>query len=207
MKYDNQFVQTGEETEIGEKLTTNVKDSYRMGAELTAAVDPLPWLTIEGNAALSQNKIKNFTEMASVNWEESFRPVHYDNSTLAFSPSAVLNGFVNLHYQGFQATWHTGYVSRQYLDNTECRDRSLPAYCVSDLQLTYGSRVTKVSPLKEVVLGLSFNNVFNRHYAANAWVYSSIVDDYGHPNDNRYYQIGFIPMAGFTMSGNLTLKF
>ena len=207
MKYDNQFVQTGEESEIGEKLTANVKDSYRLGVELTAAVDPLPWLTIEGNAALSQNKIKDFDEHASVDWEDDWRVIHYDNSTLAFSPSAVLNGFVDLHYRGFRATWHTGFVSRQYLDNTECRDRSLPAYSTSDLQLSYGSKVTKVSPLKEVILGLSFNNVFNKHYAANAWVYSTIVDDYGHPNDNRYYQIGFIPMAGFTMSGNVTLKF
>ena len=62
--------------------------------------------------------------------------------------------------------------------------------------------------LKEAVFGLNFNNVFNRHYAASGWVYSAILEDYGnHPNDNRYYQIGFIPMAGFTMMGNVTLRF
>ena len=205
MDYNNQFVQTGQETEIGEKVTTNIKDSYRMGIEIQAAVDPFSWLTIEGNAALSKNKIKDFDEVASVNWEDDFRTIHYDNSTLAFSPSTILNGFVNFHWKGLQAVWHTNFVSRQYLDNTENTDRSLPCYSVSDATVSYTWKPNKA--IKECIFGLNFNNIFNRRYAANGWVYSSIVEDYGHPNENRYYQIGFIPMAGFTMMGNVTLRF
>ena len=205
MDYNNQFVQTGQETEIGEKVTTNIKDSYRMGIEIQAAVDPFSWLTIEGNAALSKNKIKDFDEVASVNWEDDFRTIHYDNSTLAFSPSTILNGFVNFHYKGLQAVWHTNFVSRQYLDNTENIDRSLPCYSASDATVSYTWKPNKA--IKECIFGLNFNNIFNRRYAANGWVYSSIVEDYGHPNENRYYQIGFIPMAGFTMMGNVTLRF
>jgi iron complex outermembrane receptor protein len=205
MDYNNQFVQTGQETEIGEKVTTNIKDSYRMGVEIQAAVDPFSWLTIEGNAALSKNKIKDFDEVASVNWEDDFRTIHYDNSTLAFSPSTILNGFVNFHWKGLQAVWHTNFVSRQYLDNTENTDRSLPCYSASDATVSYTWKPNKA--IKECIFGLNFNNIFNRRYAANGWVYSSIVEDYGHPNENRYYQIGFIPMAGFTMMGNVTLRF
>ena len=206
MDYTDQFVQTGELSEIGEALTTNIKDSYRMGVELTAAWDVCPLLTLEGNAALSQSKLKDFTEMASVNWEESFRPIHYDNTTLAFSPSAVLNGFIDLHWHGLKATWHTNFVSRQYLDNTECKDRSLPAYSASNLYLSYSLSLPALC-IREAVVGLNVGNVFNRHYAASGWVYSSILDDYGHPNENRYYQIGFIPMAGRTVMGSLTLRF
>ena len=205
MDYNNQFVQTGQETEIGEKVTTNIKDSYRMGIEIQAGVDPFSWLTIEGNAALSKNKIKDFDEVASVNWEDEFRTIHYDNSTLAFSPSTILNGFVNLHWNGLQAVWHTNFVSRQYLDNTENADRSLPCYSASDANISYTWKPNK--GIKECIFGLNFNNIFNRRYAANGWVYSSIVEDSGHPNENRYYQIGFIPMAGFTMMGNVTLRF
>ena len=205
MDYTNQFVQTGEKSDIGEDLTTNIKDSYRMGVEIQGGVDVTSWLSIEGNASLSQNKIKDFDEVASVNWEESFRTIHYDNSTLAFSPSTILNGFVNLHWGGLQAVWHTNFVSRQYLDNTENADRSLPCYSASDANISYTWKPNKA--IKECIFGLNFNNIFNRRYAANGWVYSSIVEDSGHPNDNRYYQIGFIPMAGFTMMGNVTLRF
>ena len=205
MDYTNQFVQTGEKSDIGENLTTNIKDSYRMGVEIQGGVDVTSWLSIEGNAALSQNKIKDFDEVASVNWEDDFRTIHYDNSTLAFSPSTILNGFVNLHWGGLQAVWHTNFVSRQYLDNTENADRSLPCYSASDANVSYTWKPNK--GIKECIFGLNLNNIFNRRYAANGWVYSSIVEDSGHPNDNRYYQIGFIPMAGFTMMGNVTLRF
>ena len=102
-------------------------------------------------------------------------------------------------------TWHTNFVSRQYLDNTENDDRSLPCYSVSNAVLSYTLHPKKI--LKEAVIGLNFNNIFNRRYAANGWVYSAICDSYGHPNDNRYYQIGFIPMAGFNIMGNVTLRF
>ena len=204
MDYTDQFVQTGEVSDIGEKLTTNIKDSYRTGIELQAGIDPTPWLTIEGNAAFSKNKIKDFDEVVE-DWDNGSKTIHYDNSTLAFSPSTILNGFLTLHHQGVQATWHTNFVSRQYLDNTENADRSLPCYSVSNISLSYTLRPKKV--MKEAIFGLNFNNVFNRRYAASGWVYSAICESYGHPNDNRYYQIGFIPMAGFTMMGNVTLRF
>jgi len=206
MDYNDQFVQTGELSEIGEPLTTNIKSSYRMGAELTAAWDLLPVLTVEANAALSQNRLKDFTEMASVDWDDSFRPIHYDGTTLAFSPSAILNGFVDFHWRGLQATWHTNFTSRQYLDNTENEDRSLPAFCVSNFYASYRLPL-RVKGLREAIVGLNVNNILNARYASSGWVYSSILDDYGHPNDNRYYQIGFIPMAGRTLMGSLTLRF
>ena len=214
MDYKDQFVQTGEVSDIGEKLTTNIKDSYRMGIELQAGIDPTSWLTIEGNAALSKNKIKDFDEVVE-DWDNGTQTIHYDNSTLAFSPSTILNGFVSLHHKGLQAVWHTNFVSRQYLDNTENDDRALPCYSTSNVQLSYTLRAKQCKPgcafpvphIKEVIFGLNFNNIFSRRYAASGWVYSAICDSYGHPNDNRYYQIGFIPMAGFTMMGNVTLRF
>lgn len=207
MDYKDQFVQTGQQSDIGEKLTTNIKRSYRMGIELSAGCNVTSWLSLEGNAALSQDKVKDFDEYASVNWDDDWRVIHYDNSTLAFSPSTILNGFANFHYRGFQAVWHTNFVSRQYLDNTENKDRSLPGYSVTNLSFSYTAQVRKAMGVKGVVLGLDFNNIFARRYATSGWVYSSIVEEYGHPNDNRYYQIGFIPAAGFTAMGSITLKF
>ena len=208
MDYNNQFVQTGAQSDIGANLTTNIKDSYRMGAELEAGWTPLSWLTVEGNAALSRNIIKDFDEMASVDWESSFRKIHYNHSTLAFSPSAILNGMLTLHYKGLEAIWHTNFVSRQYLDNTENRTRSLPCYSQTNVNLSYTLHPSRlIAGMREAVFGLNLNNIFNRHYAASGWVYSSILDHDGHPNENRYTQIGFIPMAGFNMMGSVTLKF
>ena len=106
-----------------------------------------------------------------------------------------------------QPSTHLGLanISRQYLDNTECKERSLPKYSQTNVYLSYDLKCGRKG-LKSTVLGVNFNNIFNRHYAAGGWVYSAIVgDDY--PQDSRYYQIGYIPMAGFTVMGHITLKF
>ena len=204
MDYKDQFVQTGLKSDIGENLTTNIKSSYRTGIELTASVSPLPWLELSGNAALSQNKIKDFDEVVE-DWDNGEQTIHYDNSTLAFSPSAILNGFIDLKFGNFKATWHTGYVSRQYLDNSANNDRSLPAYSLSDLSFSYNMPMKKV--FNSIVIGADFNNILNARCATAGWVYSAIYESGGHGNDNRYYQIGFIPAAPFSALAHVTLKF
>ena len=207
MDYFNQFVQTGEKSDIGESLTTNVKNSYRLGAEISAGWSPLSWLSLEGNAALSRNKIKNFDECV-----ESWDPEadgsytvhnHYDNSTLAFSPSAILNGFVDVHFGGFKATWHTNYVSSQYLDNSKSTDRMLPCFSQTDINATYTFNLGKrVLGLKQLVIGADFNNIFDRHYAASGYVYYDWYSE-----GKRSSTLAYIPMAGFNCMGHVTLKF
>ena len=228
MDYTDQFVQTGMKSDIGENLTTNLKDSYRTGIELTAAVRPLSWLEFEGNAALSRNYVINFDEVIE-DWRDKFQEgdpkreqamqdyhidgngdklreiKHEGKSPLAFSPSAILNGFVNLNFGKFKATWHTGYVSRQYLDNTGNEDRSLPAYSLSDLSFSYTVPMKKA--LMSIVIGADLNNVLNARVATYGWVYSAVDEKDGFTPDNRYYQIGFIPAAPFSALAHVTLKF
>ncbi len=204
MDYRNQFVQTGMKSDIGENLTTNVRDSYRIGVELTAGASPCRWLDLEANAALSRNRIRDFDEVVE-DWENGERTIHYDHSTLAYSPSVMLNVFADFKYRRFKVTWHTGYVGRQYLDNTACQQRSLPAYTRTDIRLTYPMSCGGKG-LKEILYGLDLNNIFNAHYATSGWVYSAITNDVK-PNSDRYTQIGYIPAAGFTLMGHLTLRF
>ena len=228
MDYKDQFVQTGMKSDIGENLTTNIKSSYRTGIELTAAVQPLKWLSLEGNAALSENCLNDFDEVIE-DWRDKYAPddpkmeqykqdyhidgngdklrtiPHKGKTALAFSPSVILNGFVNFNFGNFKATWHTGYVSRQYLDNSQNTDRSLPAYSLSDLSFSYTVPMKKV--FKSIVIGADLNNVLNARVATSGWVYSAVDEKDGFTPDSRYYQIGFIPAAPFSALAHLTLKF
>lgn len=202
MKYVNQFVMTGEKSDIGESLTRNIKDSYRLGAEVSAGWNPLSWLSLEGNAALSRNRLKNFKECVE-SWDGPAVWNTYKSSTIAFSPSAILNGFIDVHFAGFRATWHTNFVSKQYLDNTESSERSLPCYSQTNVNASYTFNFAKrVLGLKQVVLGADFNNIFDRHYAASGYVY---YDWYN--NNKRNSTVAYIPMAGFNCLGTVTLKF
>ena len=204
MDYTNQFVQTGAKSDIGENLTTNIKSSYRLGTEISAAYQLLPCLSLEANAALSRNRILDFDEVVE-NWEGDPITVHYDNSTLAYSPSAILNGFVDFRMGDFAAVWHTAFVSRQYLDNTADETRSLPAYTASDLEMSYKIKFPRF--IREASFGVNIGNIFNSHYAASGWVYSAVSESYGYTLDKRYCQIGWIPVAGITAMGCVKITF
>ena len=73
-------------------------------------------------------------------------------------------------------------------------------------ETTYEARLRVWRAIRPVYC-LSFSNLFNKHYASGGWVYSAVDEKEGFTPDHRYYQIGFIPMAGFTMMGNVTLRF
>ncbi|MBQ5839732.1 MAG: hypothetical protein IIW42_06880, partial [Bacteroidaceae bacterium] len=74
--------------------------------------------------------------------------------------------------------------------------------------LSYTQKLKKNNArMKQVVFGVDFNNIFNRHFAQSGWVYSSVVPDYGFTEDNRYYQIGYNPSAGFNVMGHVTVSF
>ena len=191
--------------------------------EVTAGVDVTKWFSLEANAAISKNAIRDFDEVIETydaDWNDlPATTVHYDNSTLAFSPSVLLNGFADFHVKGFEATWHTNFVSRQYLDNTCNKDRSLPKFTQTNIHLGYTLPIGRNENLKNkneklngfgsrphILFGVDLRNIFNRRYASSGWVYSAIVgSDY--PEQDRYYQIGYIPMSGFTAMGSVTIKF
>ena len=95
------------------------------------------------------------------------------------------------------------YVGERYHNSTNILANHEEPWYTHDLSASYLFNVKKTT----LKITAEVNNIFNQRYAASGWVYSAICASGGHPNDNRYYQIGFIPMAGFTVMGNLTLRF
>jgi len=90
------------------------------------------------------------------------------------------------------------YVSRQYLDNTASKERSLRAYYTSDVRLSYS---VPQNLFRELGLQVMVNNVFNKKYEPNGATYTWIADGKV-VSDNYYY-----PMAGTTYMVGLTVGF
>jgi iron complex outermembrane receptor protein len=198
MDYANQLILSGKLSEIGEPLTTNIKDSYRTGIELTAGIALTSWLQWNGNLTLSRNKIKRFTEYVD-NWDTGGQEENYLGTTdIAFSPSVIANSLFDAAYKGFSASFASQYVGRQYIDNTSCTDRSINGYAVSSLRLGYAF---KPSFVKETAIDVTVNNLFNAKYETSGWVYSYILDRSRRKDDGYFAQAGIHAMA------RLTLKF
>ena len=211
MKYKDQLVLNGKLNEIGELMAENVPDSYRAGVELMAGVKFTDWLRWDVNATLSRNIIKNYVGYVSDyddNWEEMWTQtaIEKGNTTIAFSPSAIINSVLQFNYKGFGAQLQSQYVSRQYLDNFESKEDSLDPYFISNLGLAY---TFKLPYMKKITAGVTIYNLFNKEYENNGYAQTAAIYKDGNKNnqptlssDPRFY-----PMAGTNVLAHLTLMF
>ncbi|MGL5318363.1 MAG: TonB-dependent receptor [Bacteroidales bacterium] len=198
MDYNNQLILTGKISEIGEALTSNIKDSYRTGIELMGGVRIAKWLNWEGNMTLSQNKIKNFTEFVD-DWDTGEQVVnHLGKTTIAFSPDIIANSMFNFGYKGFSASFNSSFVGRQYLDNTASEDRSIDPYFVNNIRFGY---TFKPKFMETITVDFTVNNLFNEQYETNGWVYSY------YEGGERKKDDGYFTQAGTNVMGRLVLRF
>ncbi|MFM7839382.1 MAG: outer membrane beta-barrel protein, partial [Chitinophagaceae bacterium] len=188
MNYRNQLVLTGKINDVGAYTRTNIRKSYRLGAEVQGTLTLTPWLKCSGNITVSDNRIVALTEYIDDYDAGGQKDFYYHRSQLAFSPAVTSN--LSLAVQPFakaQLTWNSSYTSRQYLDNTARRNRSLDPYWVQDVQFRY--RIP-VKFCKEWSVVLQVNNLFDTRYESNGYTYSYWAG--GTLNTANYYY----PMAG-----------
>ena len=203
MDYDNQLVLTGEYNDVGAYKTKNVKDSYRMGAEITAGVKITDWLRWDANLVASRNKILNYHQYIALyddqdNWNWVGQDSVVGTTTIAFSPTLTAASLFTFDVAGFTATVQTNVVSKQYLDNTEDENAMLRAYSTTNLNLQYQLPIAN-SQWPTIRLLCQINNIFNAKYANNGGAEASRFMD-GSRCCWYYAQAGINVHAGFSVT-------
>jgi len=202
MKYHNQLVLTGRINDVGAYTRTNINNSFRQGIEIETKHKLNNKISISGNLSISKNKIKKFTEYID-NWDNWGQDsLVHENTDLAFSPNAIFNVITEYKISPkFLVNFSSKYVGKQYIDNTSSNDRMLDDYMVQNLQFTYDFKTLFVEKCK---ISLRINNIFNKEYVSNAWVYSftsnnwdpTSSDPYVSKNSrNGYDMAGYFPEA------------
>lgn len=199
MNYKDQLVLTGAINNVGESIRVNVPESYRAGVEFQAAQQLGSKLLINANLTLSQNKIKNFTEVVvSYDGETPNAVNQYQDTDIAFSPSVIAGGSVNfMPANGLEIALLPKYVGKQYLDNTSNENRVIDPFFVNDLRFNY---TLNPSWAKEIGFSFLVNNLFNTKYESNGYTYSYLY--YGQITENFLY-----PQAGTNFLAAVKLKF
>ena len=203
MDYDNQLVLTGEYNDVGAYKTKNVKDSYRMGAEITAGVKITKWLRWDANLVASRNKILNYHQYIDLyddqdNWNWVGQDSVVGTTTIAFSPTLTASSLFTFDVAGFTATVQTNVVSKQYLDNTQDENAMLRAYSTTNLNLQYLLPIAN-RRYPDIRLMCQINNIFNAKYANNGGAEASRFMD-GSRCCWYYAQAGINVHAGFTLT-------
>lgn len=211
MDYTDQLVLNGKLNEIGEPMAENVKDSYRMGVELSLGAEITRWLRWDVNATWSKNRIKNYVGYVSdydADWNELYTQtaIEAGDTPIAFSPSFMAGSLISFNWKGFDASLQTQYVSRQYMDNFGTKESSLDPYCVSNLNLAY---TFKLRGIKSITVGATVYNLFNTTYETNGYSQTAALYE-GNSKEGKYTLAEdprFYPMAGINALGHITLRF
>ena len=207
MDYKDQLVPTGKLTETGYVVKENVPSSYRAGIELTAGWQPLRFFKLDGNICLSRNHIQAYTAWVDHYDNPSYwtplpqQQEHYQKVPLAYSPECTAA------LQIEAKPWKDGtialrgkYVGKQFYDNTGSDARSLPAYGTVGFRCAQQRSFRKST---QATLSLYVDNLFNRKYIDNAWVYRAVFAD-GSPH---YIETGLFPQAEINFTLSLSIKF
>jgi iron complex outermembrane receptor protein len=159
---------------------------------------------------LSTNKIRNYTayyekydNMNDWNYLGQHQ-VEFANTDILMSPSLV--GMAGVTFKPFASSaksldsiylsMNGKYVGKQFYDNTSSDERAIPAYFVADLSLGY-------EPFSGLTLSLHVNNLFNRMYYADAWLWRA----YFQEEDLYYKEVGVYPQAPLNMMFKASWRF
>jgi len=202
MDYFDQLIPTGERSNAGYDIMTNVERSYRAGIELMAAVKPIKQLTISANGTFSKNKINNFV-FTYVDYDDDWNEFEVSKklgkTDIAYSPEIVASGIVKYEpIKNLNFSIISKYVGSQYFDNTSSENRKLPHYWVNNFQIDY-ILYTKI--VKEIQFVFQVNNFANVKYCNNAlggvW--------YEQGKENLW--TAYFPQAGINFFGGVVLRF
>ncbi|WP_430936426.1 TonB-dependent receptor [Saccharicrinis sp. 156] len=170
MDYKDQLIPTGEKSNVGYSIMTNVEDSYRTGMEIELGAKILSRFRWDGNATFSKNIIKDFVET----YDPDFNPntnndihIQHGDNQISYSPNIVANStFTITPLKNTSIKFITKHVGEQYFDNTESDMRKLDAYTVFNGIIT---QAFNPSWMKKIELQLTVNNLFDTKYESNAY--------------------------------------
>jgi len=199
MIYKDQFVQTGEINSVGAPIFVNVPNSYRAGVEAIFQWQINQNVKWDFNATYSSNIIKDITLYVD-NWDTGLQDSYYFKKTnISFSPNVILNSQLRYDFlRKFYTILETKYVSRQYIDLSSNKERSLDPYEVFNFNvgMTFNTKL-----IRSVDMMISMRNIFSEKYETNAWVYR--YKEGGVEKEEN----GYFPQAPFHVFGVLNLKF
>lgn len=194
MLYEDQLVAVGNVNDVGEYTRVNVDESYRTGIEIESALpigNKLTWLA---NATFSRNIISDYLEKIDNFDAGGVVERRYKDTPIGFSPELITaSQWLYKPVKNLELALLSKYVSRQYLDNTADKERSIDPYFTTDFRLIYTLEMQKL--FKTIRISLLVNNIFDNLYESNGYTYGFFDGgeqriNYLYPQAGRNFLIG-----------------
>jgi iron complex outermembrane recepter protein len=203
MTYKDQLVPTGQLSNVGYSIMTNVSRSYRLGIEMSAAIKLSDRMNWSSNLTLSRNKIRDFVDhyvdYSSSDWSSRNLSKSLGEVDIAYSPPVTATSDIAFNImKGIELHLTSKYVGKQYFDNTMNPERSINPYFVNNFRIDFEPKLRNI---KGTEIQLLINNVFNKLYENNAYGGNWYED--GIEKSWSYY----FPQAGINYMLKIGIKF
>jgi iron complex outermembrane receptor protein len=203
MFYKDQLAPTGELSDVGYSIMTNVDRSYRIGVEISGGIKLFDRLDWNGNITLSQNKILDYveyyTDYNTSDWSSEYKSKKLGNVDIAYSPSIILNNKLSFNVvKNLELSFISKFVGKQYFDNTMNDERSIDPYFVNNLQIDF---TPKIKYTENVEFQFMINNIFNAQYENNAYGGTWYEDGVEKTWSN------YFPQAGTSFMSRIVVRF
>ena len=171
MIYRDQLVPTGELSDVGYPIMTNVDRSYRIGIELSAGARLTDHIDWTGNMTLSRNKIPDYveyyTDYNTSDWSYSYNSKNLGTVDIAYSPTKIFTSEFTFNlFKGLDINLVSKYVGQQYFDNTMNPERMIDPYFVNNVRIDFSPEIRHTD---KVEIQLLVNNILNEKYENNAY--------------------------------------
>lgn len=177
MSYKNQLILTGNLDDVGNPIRSNSEKSYRLGLEIDATIALSKKVFLRPNFTVSTNKNVDLNVLGD----------NVGNKQIAYSPSFIAgNIIVCKPLKQLNVSLLSKFVGEQYMNNIESNEAKLNDYFVNDLNVSY--EINPKSVFKSIVFNALVNNVLDKKYVSNGYMYD--IYPYYYPQAGINFLIG-----------------
>lgn len=177
MSYKNQLILTGNLDDVGNPIRSNSEKSYRLGLEIDATIALSKKVFLRPNFTVSTNKNVDLNVLGD----------NVGNKQIAYSPSFIAgNIIVCKPLKQLNVSLLSKFVGEQYMNNIESKEAKLNDYFVNDLNVSY--EINPKSVFKSIVFNALVNNVLDKKYVSNGYMYD--IYPYYYPQAGINFLIG-----------------
>jgi len=161
MEFTNELVKSGQVDIFGSPVYGNAPRTRHIGLEVEGSVRLADEFLISGNAAISSNKIVEFSSVDSSSQEGVVYKTKLNNNPVAGFPDVLGNLRFTYEQEGLYASLLVKYVGSFYTDNFKNENNKNDAYTVLNFETLY--TLTNIGDA-ELSLRGEVRNLLNRLY-------------------------------------------
>ena len=160
MDFENEIVPYGQVNDDGFPIRGNAEKTVHRGIELSGLFRFPRDLELDINLSFNDNYYKTFF-FQEYDWYAGDTVIlDLSGNTIAGFPDVIGNATLTWRPDPFRVAVRWQYFGKQYLDNTENNDRTIPSYSMVHCWFSYD--LPRPGRLSGLELSLKLNNVFNK---------------------------------------------